>query len=263
MAASAQKLVQCEVDAGVATLTLNDPSSLNALSKSMIAGLSESLLRLKNQPGLRAVILTGAGDKAFVGGANVHAMVDLDPVTGRRFITSVHEVCHAIRMLPVPVIARIDGYALGGGLEIAVSCDLRIASARSTFAMPEVRLGVPSVIETVLLPGLIGWGRTRLLVYTARSIDAKTAYDWGLVEELADPAQLDAAVRRCVAEIMESDVDVIESQKRLVREWESMGIENAIAGSIDEFEKTWHRPEPGKRMRAFVRHLQERRAAKK
>ena len=256
-------LVQCEVLSGVATLTLNDPSKLNALSKPMIAGLSEHLLRLKNQPGLRAVILTGAGHKAFVGGANVHSMVDLDPVTGRRFITSVHEVCHAIRMLAVPVIARIDGHALGGGLEIAVSCDLRIASARSKFAMPEVRLGVPSVIETVLLPGLIGWGRTRMLVYTARSIDAKTAYDWGLVEEVTDPAQLDAAVRRCVDEIMESDADVIESQKRLVREWESMSIDNAIAYSIDEFEKTWHRPEPGKRMQAFVRHLEERKAVKK
>lgn len=256
-------LVLCDVHGDIATLTLNDPSKLNALSKPMIAQLASQLRRLQTQPGLRAVILTGAGNKAFIGGANVHSMADLDPVTGRRFITSVHEVCHAIRMLPVPVIARIDGHALGGGLEIAVSCDLRIASDRSKFAMPEVRLGVPSVIETILLPGLIGWGRTRMLVYTARSIDAKTAYDWGLVEEVVTPSALDAAVRRCVDEIMASDPDVIESQKRLVREWESMSIERGIAYSIDEFEKTWRRPEPGKRMKAFVQHLEERKSAKK
>ena len=263
MHTNAPKLVQCQIDSGVATLTLDDPSKLNALSKRMIAQLAEQLQLLAQQPGLRAVILTGAGNKAFVGGANIHSMVDLDPVSGRAFISSVHQVCHAIRMLPVPVIARIDGHTLGGGLEIAVSCDLRIASTRSMFAMPEVRLGVPSVIETVLLPGLIGWGRTRMLVYTARSINAKTAYDWGLVEELVDFAELDTAVRRCVEEIMASDVQVIESQKRLVREWESMTIDQAIDYSIDEFENTWRRPEPGQRMRAFVQHLEDRKAVKK
>ena len=253
-----QRVVTCTIADGVATLILDDPQRLNALSFAMIAQLSERLQWLGQQRGLRAVVLTGAGNKAFVGGANVHSMAGLDPASGRRFIISVHEVCHAIRMLPVPVIARIDGHTLGGGLEIAVSCDLRIASSRSMFAMPEVRLGLPSVIETVLLPGLIGWGRTRLLVYTARAIDAQTAYAWGLVEEIAEPAALDAAVRRCIDEITLSDPDVIESQKRLVREWESMTPDQGIALSIDEFEQTWHRPEPGKRLKAFVEHLEQR-----
>lgn len=263
MSKAEQKVVECEVRSGVATLTLNDPSKLNALSTSMIAQFAERLQWLGKQRGLRALVLTGAGNKAFIGGANVHSMVDLNPASGRRFITSVHELCHAIRMLPFPAIARIDGHALGGGLEIAASCDLRIASSRSMFAMPEVRLGVPSVIETVLLPGLIGWGRTRLLVYTARVIDARTAYDWGLIEEIAEPEDLDAAVRRCVEEIMQADADVIESQKRLVRQWESMTPDQGIAYSIDEFEKTWHRPEPGKRLQAFVRHLEQRKLDRK
>lgn len=263
MTKSDQRVVKCEVREGVATLILNDPAKLNALSETMIAELSERLLWMSQQRDLRAVVLTGAGNKAFIGGANVHSLADLDPVSGRRFITSVHEVCHAIRMLPVPVIARIDGHALGGGLEIAVSCDLRIASSRSMFAMPEVRLGIPSVIETILLPGLIGWGRTRMLVYTARAIDARTAYAWGLVEEIAEPDDLDGAIRRCIQEITQSDPDVIESQKRLVRQWESMTLDEGIAYSIDEFEKTWHRPEPGKRLKAFVRHLEQRKSGRK
>ena len=155
------------------------------------------------------------------------------------------------------------GTRWAGGLEIAASCDLRFASTRSMFAMPEVRLGVPSVIETVLLPGLIGWGRTRLLVYTARAIDAKTAYDWGLVEELAEPADLDAAARRCIDEITLSDPDVIASKKRLVREWEGMTSDEGIAYSIDEFEDTWRRPEPGRRLQAFVDHLEQRKLGRK
>lgn len=263
MSDSDQRVVACTIDDAVATLVLDDPLRLNALSFEMIAQLSERLQWLSQQPGLRAVVLTGAGNKAFVGGANVHSMAGLDPASGRRFIISVHDVCQAIRMLPVPVIARIDGHTLGGGLEIAVSCDLRIASSRSMFAMPEVRLGLPSVIETVLLPGLIGWGRTRLLVYTARAIDAATAYDWGLVEEVAEPEALDFAVRRCIDEISLSDPDVIESQKRLVREWEAMTPDEGIAYSIDEFERTWERPEPGKRLKAFVQNLEQRKLERK
>ena len=105
--------------------------------------------------------------------------------------------------------------------------------------------------------------RTRMLVYTARSINAKTAYDWGLVEQLVDFAELETAVRRCVEEIMASVAQVIESQKRLVREWKSMTIDQAIDYSIDEFENAWRRPEPGQRMRALVRHLKDRKAVKK
>ena len=256
-------LVLCDIDSvGIATVTLNEPAKLNALSESMIAQMQTRLAWLSQQPMLRAVILTGAGDRAFIGGANVHALVDLNPATGRQYISSLHEVCHAIRALPVPVIARIDGHAIGGGLEVAAACDMRIASTRSMFSMPEVRLGIPSVIESVLLPGLIGWGRTRMMLYTARAIDAKKAYDWGLIEDLVAPAELDSAVRQCVEDILHSDREVIESQKRLVREWEAMSLEQGIAYSIDEFEQTWHRPEPGKRLRAFVSQMNARKASK-
>ena len=101
---------------------------------------------------LRALILTGAGDRAFIGGADINEMVELDQESARIFITHLHEACTALRNLPVPVIARISGYCLGAGLEVAASCDLRIASEHSSFGMPEVRVGIPSVIEAALLP---------------------------------------------------------------------------------------------------------------
>lgn len=263
MTTTAEAPVLCNTHNGIATLTLNRPAKLNALSIGMIAVLLDTLRSLHQPPGLRAVILTGAGSKAFCGGAQVEALASLGPTTSRAFITSLHDICEAIRRLPVPVIARIDGHCIGAGLEIAAACDLRLASTRAKFAMPEVRLGIPSVIETVLLPGLIGWGRTRLMVYTGRVIDAAAAYDWGLLEELVEPDALDAAVQRCVEEITASDAGVIASQKRLMREWEGMTPSEGIALSIDEFEQTWQRPEPRKRLSDFVAQMEARRVGKK
>ena len=255
-------LVLCEVNDGVATLTLNDPAKLNCLSPPMIASLRSELARLHNLPGLRVVVLTGAGEKAFCGGAHVQTLAALDQTSAREFITSLHLVCDAVRKLPVPVIARFDGRCIGAGLELAASCDFRISSDQSRFSMPEVRLGIPSVIEAVLLPGLIGWGRTRLLLYTARAIDAATALSWGLVEEVTTRDTLDAVVQRAVEEILHSDAAVIASQKRLVQGWERMDTHAAIVETIDEFARSWQRPEPRERLQAFVSELEARRLSR-
>ncbi len=244
---------------GVATVTLNDPGKLNALSPAMLDAVIGTFERLSSSPALRAVVLTGAGGKAFVGGADIRTMAGLDPTSGRAFITRLHQACDAVRQCPVPVIARIDGHALGGGLELAASCDLRVASTRSFFAMPEVRLGIPSVIETVLLPGLIGWGRTRLLVYTGRVVDAATALAWGLIEDLAEPESLDAAVERCTDEILLASDDAIRKQKSLLRAFERMSLDEGIAHSVQVFGQSWESPEPGRRMRE---HLETRAKAK-
>ena len=112
----------------------------------------------------------------------------------RRFITLVHRCCAAFRHLPAPVIARIDGYALGAGLELAASCDLRVASENSVFGMPEVAIGIPSVVEAALLPRLVGAGRARRLLLTGETIDAAQALAWGLVDAVAPADRLDDAV---------------------------------------------------------------------
>ncbi|HJO75520.1 MAG TPA: enoyl-CoA hydratase-related protein, partial [Rhodospirillales bacterium] len=107
---------------------------------------------------LRAVVLTGKGEKAFIGGADISEMADLTPETAETFITGLHGASAALRRLPVPVVARIQGYCLGGGMEVAAACDMRIASESAVFGMPEVALGLPSVIEAALFPRLIGDG---------------------------------------------------------------------------------------------------------
>jgi enoyl-CoA hydratase len=220
----------------------------------------EALATLSQDESLRALVVTGAGGKAFIGGANVDEMAAVDRAGAREFITLVHRTCDAVRRVPVPTIARIDGYTLGAGLEFAAACDIRLASDKSAFAMPEVRLGIPSVVEAVLLPRLIGWGRTRLLLLTGRSIDAGTALAWGLVDEAVPVAKLDAAVDKCLADILASAPQAVRLQKRLIDSWMDRPIDAAIEASIGEFADACAKPERAERMRA---HLEERAAQKK
>ena len=129
------------------------------------------------------------------------------------FITLVHRTCDCLRELPVPVIARVNGYALGAGLEVAAACDLRVASSNAVFGMPEVKVGIPSVVEAALLPGLIGWGRTRELLLFGENIDAATALAWGLVEQVVAPAELDAAVEARLDALLSAGPQAVRLQK--------------------------------------------------
>src|SRR5262249_49893177 len=150
--------------AAVARITLDNPKKLNILTREALRQLAVSVNSLDNK--VRAVVLTGAGDKAFCGGVDISILAGLNPASAREFITLIHEACAALRACPVPVIARINGWCIGGALEIAAACDLRISVDTASFSMPEVRLGIPSVVEAALLPRLMGAGRARWLVMT-------------------------------------------------------------------------------------------------
>jgi enoyl-CoA hydratase len=246
---------------GVARLTIDHAAKANSFSRTLMQQMVEALQELGRDASLRALVVTGAGGKSFIGGANVGEMAAVDSrEAAREFITLVHQTCDAVRRVPFPTIARIQGHTLGAGLEFAAACDIRIASEESAFAMPEVRLGIPSVVEAVLLPRLIGWGRTRLLLLTGRSIDAATALSWGLVEEVTPAAGLDAAVDRCVSEILASGPNAVRVQKKLVDSWMDRATDASIAASIDEFAGACANPERAERMQA---HLAARLAAKK
>jgi enoyl-CoA hydratase/carnithine racemase len=208
--------------------------------------------RLANDPALLAVVLTGAGGRAFVGGADVDEMAAIaGPDDARAFITAVHHCCAAVRDLPVPVIARIDGYALGAGLELAAACDLRVASDRSVFGMPEVRLGIPSVVEAALLPGLVGWGRTREMLLLGETFDAPAAMAMGLVEAVVPASELNAAVEARVTAILAGAPAAIRLQKALIRRWEDLPLKDAIAAGVEAFATAFQTDEPAQAMAAW------------
>ncbi len=253
--------VRTELDArGVATVTIDRAAKLNALDSDMLRALTAAIEQLASQSDLRVLVLRGAGERAFIGGADITEMAQLDAELGRAFITLVHGACDALRRLPVPAIARIPGYALGAGLEIAASCDIRIASTEARFGMPEVRLGLPSVVEAALLPQLIGWGRTRWLLFTGETIEATRAAEWGLVEEVAAREALDAAVERAVGAILACGPHAIRLQKELIAAWEELPPREAVRRGIESFVATWKTDEPLRMMAEFLQEARRRKS---
>jgi enoyl-CoA hydratase/carnithine racemase len=200
---------------------------------------------------LRAVVISGAGERAWIGGANILEMAELDSKSSRDFITLLHQVCRAVRHCPVPVIAAIRGYALGAGLEIAAACDLRIAASDAVFGMPEVKVGIPSVIEAALLPTLIGWGRARELLLFGETIDARKAQDWGLVQRVVEPNALYDVVEENLGALFATGPKAIRIQKELIRKWEDLTVSDAIRAGIDAFASSWESDEPHRLMQAF------------
>ena len=168
-------MLELERDGGVARIFLNRPRKVNALDSALLDRLVGAVEDLLNDAELRVVVVAGRG-KAFCGGADVNELASLTRETAGAFVSRVHRVCTAIRALPVPVVARLHGAAIGAGLEIAAACDLRVAAQGTRFAMPEVRLGIPSVVEAALLPRLVGSGRAAWLVLTGEPIDTERAH---------------------------------------------------------------------------------------
>ena len=236
----------------IAWLAIDHPGKLNILTRGLMDALAKAVEGLAGDENLRALVLTGAGERAFIGGADIRDMAGLDAASAAPFITALHRACEALRQLPVPVIARIHGYALGAGLEVAAACDLRIASEHARFGMPEVKVGIPSVIEAALLPSLIGWGRTRRLLLTAETIDGRRAEQWGLVEWCVPAAQLDAAVNELIDAILACGAKAIRLQKTLIREWEELPMSKAIERGITRFADAFASDEPKRMMGAFL-----------
>ena len=209
-------------------------------------------MHLADNRELRLVILDGAGDTAWIGGADIAEMADLTPDTAAAFISALHQAILAIRDLPVPVVARINGYALGAGMEMAAACDTRVVSTKAKFGMPETRVGIPSVIEASLLPRLMGLGRATRLCFTGEIIDARKAYEWGFIEELVAPEDLDSAVDSVVRDICAAGPNAIRLQKQLLRSWEGMTPDAAADASVAVFASAFETDEPRERLGAFL-----------
>jgi enoyl-CoA hydratase/carnithine racemase len=242
----------------VATISINNPARLNSLSSEVMEAFIAAVREVAPDPGLRCVIVTGEGDRSFMGGANLLELETLNPDTARAFLTQVHTMSQVLRDLPVPAIARVNGICLGAGLEVMAACDMHVAGDNAVFGMPEVRIGVPSVVEAALLPQLIGWGRTKVMLYTGDTIDAATALDWGLVERVVPLAQLDTAVEEWVAAIVASGPRAIRLQKELIREWEAMPVGDAIQAGIRMMGRAYETDEPRRMVAAARERLRNR-----
>jgi len=245
---------------GVVTVTVNNPAQRNALGNDGKRELAETIEQFARDPDLRVVVLTGAGDKSFIGGANIAEMSTFVQHDASEGPSLTHRVCEAIRRTPVPVIARVNGWCLGAGLEIAASCDMRAAADTARFGMPEVLFGLPSGMEACLLPQLIGWGKARELVFTGRHIDGAEAAACGLVERVVAPEGLDQAVEDWIADILRAGPKAIRAQKELIRDWERMSIADAVQQGIRAVAAAHGTDETKNLMRAFLQRKSARSA---
>lgn len=247
--------VRTAAPGAVAFVTIDRPEKLNAMHSPLMEELAGALGALADRPQLAAVVLTGAG-RAFIGGADIDEMAAFaTPAQARQFIVRVHRICEALRSLPVPTIARINGMTFGGGLEVAAACDVRVSSDSAIFGMPEVRLGIPSVVEAALLPHLIGWGRTRELLLFGENFTAQQALEWGFVERVVAEADLDETIEIWLSQLAKCSPAAVRIQKSLIRAWEDLPIRAAIAAGVDAFERAAEGGEPAA---AMARHLAER-----
>lgn len=235
----------------IATVTVDNQRRLNCLASPTIVALTQAFTSLGEDESLRAVILTGAGDKAFIGGADLNELGACCADSVRLFITRLHQACLAIRTCPVPVIGRVNGFCLGAGLEVAASCDMRVSSDNAVYGMPEVHMGLPSVIEAALLPGLIGWGKTREILITGETFGAEPALAMGFVQKVVPMAALDHAVDHWLALIGRATPKAVRNQKALMNRWERVSVEEGVYAGIDAISEAYTTGEPQAAIKAF------------
>jgi len=233
-------------------VTVDNALKLNCLSTTLIVQLTQAFVKLAEDKALRAVVLTGAGTRAFIGGADLNELGGMCADSARLYITRLHQACKAIRECPVPVIGRVNGFCLGAGLEVAASCDFRAAADTAQFGMPEVVMGLPSVIEAALLPGLIGWGRTREMLLTGAMFSAAEALAMGFVQKAVPAGELDAAVALWLAAVCRATPEAIRSQKALINRWERVSVEEGILAGIDALSQAYTTGEPQAAIGAFL-----------
>ena len=234
--------------------TLDRPP-LNLLDPELIDALRATFVGLAADPSVRVAVLTGRG-RAFTAGMNVHVLHDLDVPRAKRLITALHAAIESVHHAPFPVLAGVNGHCLGAGFELALACDMRIAVPGATFGLPEVRVGVPSVIEAALRPGLVGSGRAAELLLTGEAIDAAQAQAWGLVNRVVPAETLRGALDEMIERILACGPTAVRLQKELMLGWRYTDLAAAIASGINAFATAYAGDEPREGARAFL----ERRA---
>ncbi|WP_461208538.1 short-chain-enoyl-CoA hydratase [Desulfocurvus sp. DL9XJH121] len=243
---------------GIATVTINRPKALNALNADLLGELDSLLDEIAADAGVQVVIITGAGDKAFVAGADIAYMQEMQAIEGRNWGMVGQAVFNKIENLPQPVIAAINGFALGGGCELAMACDIRLASEKAKFGQPEVTLGItPGFGGTQRLPRLVGKGRAKELLYTGDMIKADRAAEIGLVNAVAAPeALMDAAVEMA-KKIMSRAPVAVRMCKAAVNRGMDVDLSTGVSYEAEVFGLCFATADQKEGMGAFV----EKRAA--
>jgi enoyl-CoA hydratase/carnithine racemase len=246
----ADRPLRVEGAQGVVRCTLDRPP-LNLFDPHVIEVLRETFVTLSRDASVRAVVL-GATGRAFTGGMDVHVLRDLDVPSAKALISSLCAAIDAVHRAPFPVIAAVNGACLGAGFELALACDLRVAAAGAVFGLPEVRVGVPSVIQAALLPPLVGSGRAAELLLLGTSITAAQALEWGLVNRVVAADGLAAAVDEVLDALARCAPGALRLQKELIIRWRETDLPSAVQAGVNAFATAYASREPREGAEAFL-----------
>lgn len=226
-------------EGGVITLTLNRPEAGNSLSRALLTELAEVARALHDDADARAVIVTGAGDKIFCAGADLKERATMAPEEVADVVTTIRETINAVARIPVPVIAAVNGAALGGGTELALACDIRIAASTATLGLTETSLAIiPGGGGTQRLARLIGPGRAKELIFTARRIDASEAARIGLVEDVVAPQDVLARARDLAGRIAANGPVAVRAAKEAIDRGASLPLDDALRLETELYGRT-------------------------
>ncbi|MEM3612910.1 MAG: enoyl-CoA hydratase-related protein [Candidatus Bathyarchaeia archaeon] len=224
------KYIMYEKSEGIATITINRPEALNAFNAEVVSEIMQALDDVRADENVRVVVLTGAGEKAFSAGADIKAMKGMNALKARELSQMGEKLCSALENLEKPVIAAINGYALGGGLEVAMACDLRIASENARMGQTEINIGlIPGWGGTQRLTRLIGTTKAKELIFTGKMIDAKTAEQLGLVNMVVSQEKFREAVRQFALELAQKAPVALKVAKALINKGAEISLDAAIA----------------------------------
>lgn len=241
------------VEGGIATITFNRPKAMNAMNHETMAELLDAARACKNDENVKVLILTGAGEKAFVAGADISQMQNLKPAEALSFMELGNETLRLIETMAKPSIAAVNGYALGGGAEISMACDVRFASENAVFGQPEITIGmIPGWGGTQRLPRLIGMGRAKELIMSGTSVDAKRAYEIGLVNRVCPPDQLLAEARKFAGKLMSLPGFALKMIKHSVNFGYDLSLDNAIRLEVECCAQCFSTDDQKEGMKAFL-----------
>ena len=247
------KTVLLEVKNGIGYITINRPEALNALSSQVLADLNEVLDQVEKSEEIRVVIVTGAGEKAFVAGADIKEMDLMSPIQAFEYMTFANDTFTRLSDLRQPTIAVINGYALGGGMELALSTDIRIGFEKTVVGFPEVGLGIiPGFAGTQRMSRLIGTSRAKELIFTARTVKGQEAYELGILNKLVSAEELLTSAEELAAAIMKNAPLAVEKAKHVIQVGSELPLKNAIRLETEAEALLFSTEDKVEGMRAFV-----------
>jgi enoyl-CoA hydratase len=242
--------VRVEREGACAWVTLDRPP-LNLIVPEMVEGIRSTFEALRRDPGVRAAVITGAG-RATTAGMQLQVLRELTPARAKAFIASLHEAIGQVHDAPFPTVCMVNGACLGAGFELAMACDLRTAAVEAVLGLPEIRVGIPSVIEAALLPGLVGPGRAAEVLLTGEPVTARQALDWGLVNRVTPLGELRAVTAELVGRILDCAPTAVRLQKELMVRWRNTDQRTAVESGINAFAQSFTTDEPREAMDAYL-----------